>query len=44
MSSSSLAKKRRRRAAGRAGYYLIDLNPKQATERLGEPTKPWELE
>ena len=28
----------------RAGYYRIDLNPKQAMERLGEPRKPWELE
>jgi hypothetical protein len=28
----------------KAGYYLIDLNPKQAMEQLGEPKKPWELE
>jgi hypothetical protein len=28
----------------RAGYYLIDLNPKQAMRRLGEPKKHWELE
>jgi hypothetical protein len=28
----------------RAGYYLIDLNPKQAMQRLGEPKKPWEFE
>ena len=28
----------------KAGYYLIDLNPKQALEQLGEPKKPWELE
>jgi hypothetical protein len=28
----------------RAGYYLIDLNPKQAMKRLGEPKKSWELE
>ena len=28
----------------KAGYYLIDLNPKQAMQRLGEPKKPWELE
>jgi hypothetical protein len=24
----------------KAGYYLIDLNPKQAMQRLGEPKKP----
>jgi hypothetical protein len=28
----------------KTGYYLIDLNPKQAMQRLGEPKKPWELE
>ena len=28
----------------RAGYCLIDLNPKQAMRRLGEPKEPWELE
>ena len=28
----------------KAGYYLIDLNPKRAMKRLGEPKKPWELE
>jgi hypothetical protein len=28
----------------RAGYYRIDLNPKQAMERLGEPKEPWELQ
>jgi hypothetical protein len=28
----------------RAGYYLIDLNPKQAMQRLGEPKKPWGAE
>jgi hypothetical protein len=26
----------------RAGYYLIDLNSKQAMQRLVEPKKPWE--
>jgi hypothetical protein len=39
-----LGEEEARESGWRAGYYRIDLNPKQAMKRLGEPKKPWELE
>jgi hypothetical protein len=39
-----IGKEEAKASGWRAGYYLIDLNPKRAMERLGEPKKPRELE
>ena len=38
-----LGKEEAKASGWRAGYYRIDLNPKQAMERLGEPRKPWSV-
>ena len=38
-----LGKEEAKARGWRSGYYLIDLNPKQAMARLGEPKKPWGL-
>ena len=39
-----IGKEEAKASGWRAGYYLIDLNPTRAMERLGEPKKPRELE
>jgi len=38
-----LSEEEAKESGWRAGYYRIDLNPRQAMERLGKPVKPWEL-